>query len=62
MTVYTKSFKHNREIYKKASLLDRFLEFLERHELILTIIGVALFITIIFFASIAFGNPITDSK
>lgn len=61
MDIYTKSFKHNRKIYKKISLLEKIIDFLNRHESATTIISVIILAVFIFFMSVAFGNPVTDN-
>lgn len=61
MDIYTKSFKQNRKIYKKISLLEKIIDFLNRHESATTIISVIILAVFIFFMSVAFGNPVTDN-
>lgn len=61
MDIYTKSFKQNRKVYKKISLVDQVMNFLNKHETATTIISIVILAVFIFFMSVAFGNPVTDN-
>lgn len=62
MTVYTKCLnpKTNREIYKAPNLFEKFINFYEKHETVMTTISAILLFAGMFLFSAAFGNPVSE--